>query len=265
MSGEYIGLLGLLIGSAGVAGVLSFLLTVSYSRRLEASIRRLADAKEHVADDPRAVLVVELALRQDTMLLALGRLHGVTVWGVFVRIVLGIVFAATIIGIAFAYAQWRPTIPSTAYSSLDTLMWLVGILLFSYPSLGMTALHFERRARVRRLAATALMLDGSSVDTPEIRQARRRWARSRRVQAGFRQARRRRWYGNTASHDLRGELRTRTQWARARAVAERRVRRRSHGATVSDLIRTFDLLTAWPYVVRWPHSGTRASKKKSHR
>lgn len=261
MDGELVGLLGLALGSAGLAGVLSLLLQVSYPRRLEASIRRLADAREHVTDDPRASLVVEQAIRQDTMLLALSRLHGVTAWGVFARIVLGVVFAGVIAGIAVAYSQWRPTIPSAEYPPLDTLMWLVGVLLFSYPSLGMTALHFERRARERRLAATALMLDGTSIETPEIRNARRRWARSRRIQAGFRRARQRRWYGDPTEHDLQIKRRNRVRWARARAIAERRAQRRHHGATFRDLARTFDQITIWPYVVR-QRPGKQSKKTK---
>ncbi|WP_146113929.1 MULTISPECIES: hypothetical protein [unclassified Microbacterium] len=255
MDVQLLAMLGLVIGSAGAAGLVSVLIQVSYPRRLEGSIRRLAEAKTHVETDQRVLLVIEQALRQDATLLALSRLHGITVWGIFARIMLVLGFVGALAGGAFLYLQWRPDQAGPEYAALDGLLWMLGIMLLSYPAVGITALHFERRARERRFAATVLFLDGTSVQTPEIVQARRRWARSRRVHADLQKVRSPRWSGGPDRCD--SEARVRQRWAKARAMAIRRLRRRERGPSARDLIRRFDTVNVWPYVVTPPRHGNR--------
>lgn len=235
MEGLSIALVASLVGSAGVAGAIAAIAPFSYGRRLEASIKRLKEARSAVTRESEAARALDQAIRFDATLLAMSRLHGPRPMQVFIRVsaVVGTFVICAIVAIGMLVSGLAGDDASEIAST-----WVIFILMTMQFLLIFALVHIADRDLQRVRTATIIAFDGNAIETPEIRKARKRIARTRRRMKFMRQRRQRRWQGDKAD----------THWARMRHRAQRRKWAAEHPwALGRDDWAPVDDFRAWPY------------------
>ncbi|WP_110590580.1 hypothetical protein [Microbacterium suaedae] len=223
-------LVAAVIGGGGVFGIATGIAQFSYSRRLETSLNHLRTARELVKGDPLASKAIEQAIQMDSLLLASSKLHRIGPWGVLIRVI-SLFGAALILGLVVMVGVMSGAGDAAEFWSVMVVFAAYGLLMFAI-------MHIARRDRETKWAETVLASYPTPIQTTDIKKARKRIARSRRVRREVLRKKAERWHGAGAE----------AHWGQVRTLAMKRIRRRRRNLLLStDALKPWDDASTWPY------------------